>query len=177
MNLRQNIIKYFTSGFNWRIAAAFIAGGIISALLMDFPFFSSPLKNAAITEHISNLLAATTAWVIEMAGYDVALNQNSIFFSQNNGIYFAFGCLGYRQIIWYTVFLLISPGYTIHKAWYIPLGIIIIQFSNTLRAAIIGISNYLNPDSFEIIHAQGTIWFVYGTVLVLWLFWLHFFRK
>ena len=177
MNKTKTIKKYLTSGFNWRIALAFLAGAITSALLMDFPFFSNPIKDTAITTDFSKLLATLTAWVIEINGYEVTLNAPSILFTESNGIYFAFGCLGYRQIIWFSVFLLISPGKPIHKTWFIPMGILIIEFSNVLRAAIIGISNYQNPQSFEIIHAQGTIWFVYGTVLLLWLFWLEFFKK
>jgi len=173
LNRTKTIKKYLTSGFNWRIAFAFLAGAIASALLMDFPFFSTPIKDTAFTEGFSNLLATITASIIEVNGYEVTLKEPSILFTKSNGIYFAFGCLGYRQIIWFSVFLLISPGKPINKSWFILLGIIIIEFSNVLRAAIIGISNYHNPQSFEIIHAQGTIWFVYGTVLLLWLFWLE----
>ena len=160
---KSTIKNYITSKFNWQIAIAFILGAVASALLMDFPAFADPIKQAVITPALSDLLASITGWIIETAGYSVSINNNSIFFTTDNGIYFDFGCLGYRQIIWFSVFLLFSPGKIIHKAWYIPLGIVVIEISNILRAAIIGISNYHNPRSFEIIHAQGTIWYVYGT--------------
>lgn len=173
----QKIKDYFLSAYNWRLAIAFFSGLVISALLMDFDIFASHIKTHILTQEFGNLLALLTGKSIELLGYSITIVNNAIRFSHDNGVYFTFGCLGYREIIWFTIFLLIVPGPIKHKLWYIPLGIIVIEISNVLRAVSIAISNFHAPKSFELIHAQGTVWFVYGTVLALWLFWLNFFRE
>src|SRR6056297_1433936 len=174
---KYHFTSYFKSSFNWRLAAAFVLGWIISALLIDFPFFNSHIINSNLSEHLGLILANATNFLISSAGYSTTLQENAIWFAQNNGVYFAFGCLGFREIIWFSVFMLIVPGKWKHKTWYIPLGIIIIEISNILRSSVIAITNYHNPNSSEIIHVQGTVWFIYGTVLALWLFWLQAVEK
>lgn len=174
---QHNIKNYLLSPFNWRIAIAFIAGFVVSALLMDFEFFAGTIRNHQFTIIFSNFLATTTGAIINLLGYEISIIKNAIWFTTNNGVYFDFGCLGYRELIWFSIFLLFAPGPFKHKLWFIPVGLIIIEISNILRAVSIAISNYHAPQSFDLIHAQGTLWFVYGTVLALWLIWLHFFRK
>jgi exosortase/archaeosortase family protein len=177
MQWQENIKNYFTSSYNWRLAIAFAIGLVVSALFMDFEFLAEPARSHSITTAFSNFLALTTGAIIKVLGYDITIVDNAIWFTSNNGVYFDFGCLGYREIIWFGLFIMLAPGPSKHKFWYIPTGIIIIELSNILRATSIAISNFHAPQTFDLIHAQGTVWFVYGTVLALWLFWLNFFRK
>jgi exosortase/archaeosortase family protein len=174
---KKNIKNYLLSGYNWRLGIGFVFGLVVSALLMDFEFFAGSIRNHPFTIEFSNFLALLTGSITKLLGYDVNIIENAIRFSHNNGIYFAYGCLGYREMIWFALFMLVAPGPFMHKLWYIPLGLVIIEISNILRAVSIGISNFHAPQTFEVIHAQGTLWFVYGTVLALWLFWLSFLKK
>jgi exosortase/archaeosortase family protein len=176
-NWQPNIKNYLLSKFNWRIAIAFALGLVVSALLMDFDIFADILRSHSFTLGFSNFLALVTGGIIKVFGYEVSIIENTIRFSSTNGVYFDFGCLGYREIIWFSLFILVAPGPKNHKLWYIPVGIIIIELSNILRAASIAITNFHSPQSFEIIHAQGTVWFVYGTLLALWIIWLHYFEN
>ncbi|MDA3868126.1 MAG: hypothetical protein PF489_15450 [Salinivirgaceae bacterium] len=166
----------FFSGRNINMALAFVLGLIITTLIMDFPQFSKPVAQSSFTIAFSHFLAYLTAQLIELAGYTVSLTKSSIMFNQTNGVYFDFGCLGYRQVIWFIVFMIIIRGPALHKLWYIPMGAIVIQISNVLRAAIIAIVNFHSPQSFELIHTQGSIWIIYGTVLTLWLIWLSMYE-
>ncbi|MFO7864354.1 MAG: archaeosortase/exosortase family protein [Salinivirgaceae bacterium] len=168
--------RLFFSGRNINMAMAFGLGLIVTSLLMDFPQFSEPFAESSFTTAFSHLLAYLTAQLIDLAGYTVSLTNSSIMFNPTNGVYFDFSCLGYRQVIWFIVFMIIIRGPALHKLWYIPMGAIVIQISNVLRAAIIAIVNYHSPQSFELIHTQGSIWMIYGTVLTLWLIWLSMYQ-
>ncbi|PLX15065.1 MAG: hypothetical protein C0599_17610 [Salinivirgaceae bacterium] len=174
---QQYMANYFTSPFNWRLAVAFTIGLVASALFMDFEFIAGIVKYHSFTKAFSEILASLTGAIIQLLGYNISIDGNAIWFTPTNGVYFAFGCLGYRELIWFTLFILFAPGPLKHKLWYIPVGMILIEFSNILRAASIAISNYHSPQTFDIINAQGTLWFVYGTLLALWIIWLQFFKK
>lgn len=162
---------------NVRIALAFGIALVASSLLMDFPIFAEPLKNAPATQIFAEGLASVTGKLIQWAGYQVNVNQTSIMFSMDNGVYFDFGCLGYREIIWFATFMLIIYGPVKHKLWYIPIGFIMLQISNILRAFTIAVTNYHSPKSFDTVHAQGSLWYMYGTILILWILWLHAWNK
>lgn len=179
-HLRKHIKSFFYSianNNNIRIALAFLFALLASSYVMDFPTLGTPLRNASFTTAFSELLAQATGSLIEVAGYKVTIYNSSIMFSPNNGVYFDFGCLGYREIIWFTAFMLMIYGPLKHKLWYIPTGIIILEISNILRSFTIATTNFHYPKSFDIIHTQGSLWYMYGTILLLWILWLHAFKK
>ena len=61
-------------------------------------------------------------------------------------------CTSLKQWMHWLFLMLIFPGPWKHKAWYIPLGLVIVEFTNVVR--IVGIALFLRPypDSFALAH-------------------------
>lgn len=172
----KHLLRQAAANHNLRIILAFLMSLITASLLIDFPIFSKPISDAAFSTQFARFLAWATGSLIEFTGYKVTIYQSSIMFTTDNGVFFDFACLGFREIIWFSSFMIVIYGPFKQKLWYIPVGIIMLQISNILRSFTIAITNFHRPESFDIIHAQGSLWFMYGTILILWLLWLNAFK-
>ena len=162
-SLIQEILQYlFAFFFSW----------LISSLLMDFPFFSDPIKNSCITAYYSQILVWLTDFQLHLLGFDTFVFSNHLGILGTQGVIFAFGCLGFRYLLFFMVFVLLQFGRYYHKIWYLPAGILLITWVNSVRAIIIVIGQYHQPTQTTLIHDVVTPVFMYPTILFLWIVWV-----
>lgn len=82
------------------------------------------------------------------------------------------GCDGVDLLALYLAFALAFPGPWKHKAWYIPLGLILIHLFNVVRvAALVVIASY-SVEVMEFNHKYTFLILVYSFVFLLWYFWI-----
>lgn len=82
------------------------------------------------------------------------------------------GCDGVDLLALYLAFALAFPGPWKHKAWYIPVGLILIHLFNVVRvAALVVIASY-SVEVMEFNHKYTFLILVYSFVFLLWYFWI-----
>ncbi len=167
-SLIQEIIQYlFAFLFSW----------IISTLIMDFPFFSIPVENSSFTAAYSYILVLLTNIQVQLFGYDTFVFNNHLGIVGTNGVIFAFGCLGFRYLLFFIIFVVLQFGRFYHKIWYLAAGIMLITWINSARAVLIVISQFHHPTKTTLIHDVVTPIFIYPTILILWIGWISTFGK
>ena len=124
----------------------------------------------------SKLLFNQSNWVLEhIFGMDFFTKGQTIAFLNHDGAYsyvtVAPECTSLKQWLHWLFLMLIFPGPWKHKAWYIPLGLVIVEFTNVVR--IVGIALFLRPfpDSFALAHDVIFKIMFYVVIFLMWMIW------
>ena len=75
--------------------------------------------------------------------------------------------------------MLIFPGPWKHKAWFIPAGLVIIEWTNVVRICGILIAQipWPGPNTFHIAHDYVFKAFFYFIIFLMWVLWVEKFKN
>lgn len=128
----------------------------------------------------SALLFDQSCWILRhIFGIDIVTYEQTIHILSNQNqityVEVAPGCTSLKQWMHWLFLMLLFPGPWKHKLWYIPLGLVVIQFVNVIR--IVGLSLLLipYPNSFEFLHNYIFKTFFYFMIFLMWLVWVECF--
>ena len=139
-----------------------------------------PIKGAVyrLYEWASTLLFDQSTWTLEhIFDIDFFTKDKSIVFLNNEGTYssvtVAPECTSLKQWMHWIFLMLIFPGPWKHKTWYIPAGLVIIEFTNVVR--IVGICLFLRPfpHDFELAHDVIFKIMFYVVIFLMWMIWVE----
>ena len=139
-----------------------------------------PIKGAVyrLYEWASTLLFGQSTWTLEhIFDIDFFTKDKSIVFINNEGTYssvtVAPECTSLKQWMHWIFLMLIFPGPWKHKTWYIPAGLVIIEFTNVVR--IVGICLFLRPfpHDFELAHDVIFKIMFYVVIFLMWMIWVE----
>lgn len=127
-------------------------------------------------EWASALLFDQSTWTLEHIFHmDFFTRDRTIVFINCEGTYsgvtVAPECTSLKQWMHWLFLMLLFPGPWKHKAWYIPLGLVIVEFTNVVR--IVGICLFLRPypHDFELAHDVIFKIVFYVVIFFMWAFW------
>ena len=126
----------------------------------------------------SALLFDQSTWTLEhVFGLDFFTQGKSIVFKNFEDTYSAVTvapeCTSLKQWMHWLFLMLLFPGPWKHKAWYIPLGLVIIELTNVVR--IVGICLFLRPYPHDFALAHDGIFKVmfYVVIFLMWMLWVE----
>lgn len=136
----------------------------------------------ALTHWSSGLLYRQSCWCLEhVFGIDIVTKseQGMIFTPDRHGGWAYIGviteCASLKQWLHWLFLMLIFPGPWKHKAWYIPAGLIVIEWINVVRVCGIFIPLIFWPNSFHITHDYIFKVFFYFMIFLMWILWVEVF--
>lgn len=130
----------------------------------------------------SLLLFNQSQWVLQNIfhiQYYVTEADQTIHLQANDGqwvyIMVSPGCTSLKQWMHWIFLMLLFPGPWKHKLWYIPLGLIIIEWVNVIR--IVGLALLLKPWplQFDFLHDYIFKTFFYFMIFLMWVIWVEVF--
>ena len=127
----------------------------------------------ALQEMIRNNLLHVTAWFMAQIGnITVARYQDTLYYNDQCGLQIIDNCLGIKLMYIYAILIIAYPGAKIkNKLWYIPMGFAIIHVLNIIRMIVVSFV-IINTDYFDFVHGFIFRILFYGTVFLLWYFWI-----
>lgn len=134
--------------------------------------------HSLIDEWIIDHLAGIAGFVLRLFGYSLT-EYSSVPFRTHVGIEGAPGvhigapCDGLVLFALFTSFILAYPGKWIHRAWYIPCGLILIHLLNALRVAALTIIVSWKQEWLSFNHDYTFTILVYSVVFALWYIWVN----
>jgi exosortase/archaeosortase family protein len=135
----------------------------ISWLGMDV----SPAFNAAATR--------VTDWTFTFlplfAETPVREPLNVLLFENGYRLHIVWSCTGIKQAVIFLLLMLFYPGPWKRKAWYIPIGLVLLWWFNIVRITLIAAAFSRNPDSFEFLHEHLFKYLYYALIFLLWMVW------
>lgn len=141
-----------------------------------------PIKSAVDRLFVwaSAILFDQSTWVLEhIFNIDILTKDQTIIFLNHENwcshVTVAPECTSLKQWLHWLFLMLIFPGPWKHKAWYIPLGLVIVEFINVVR--VVGISLFLIrfPDDFELAHEYIFKTMFYFFIFLMWVIWVECF--
>lgn len=139
-----------------------------------------PIKGAVDKLFVwaSALLFDQSTWTLEhVFGMDFFTYGQTIGFLNHEDTYsyvtVAPECTSLKQWMHWLFLMLIFPGPWKHKAWYIPLGLVIVEFTNVVR--VVGIALFLRPFPHDFALAHDVIFKImfYVVIFLMWMIWVE----
>ena len=88
-------------------------------------------------------------------------------------------CASLKQWLHWLFLMLLFPGPWKHKAWYIPVGLVIIEWTNVVRICGIELMqiHWPGPNTFHIAHDYVFKVFFYFVIFLMWVLWVEKFKN
>jgi exosortase/archaeosortase family protein len=163
---------------------------IFMSILLFFHFlfriFASDISAMRFFENSSDWLAekvfTTSRWILEKLHVNVSafdelnidnrIEKRVFYYPENNGyVSVHHSCSGLKQFYQWIVLMLLYPGPWKHKAWFIPLGLVIIHFVNLFRIVGMTFVTIHYAENWDFIHNYVMRPFFYVVMFALWVWW------
>ena len=130
-----------------------------------------------IDEKLITLIITNTAFILKLFGLTVYQrledkNVQLIGIDGAHPIWIGSACNALTLFMFFALFVIAFPGSVKRKLWFIPLGIVIIHFTNVLRIICLATINYVAPQYVEFNHTYTFTLLVYGIIFLLWMWWV-----
>lgn len=99
-----------------------------------------------------------------------------IYFENNGYLGINHSCSGLKPILQFILLMLIFPGPWKHKAWFIPMGIVIVHLTNIFRITGLAVVTITIPQYWDFAHDNVFRPFFYVVIFFLWMIWVERFR-
>jgi exosortase/archaeosortase family protein len=122
---------------------------------------------------LSRWVAVVTAGALRVVGYDVFIQDRVLGLVGFPGVYVEDGCTGLTTLGLFAGFVLAFPGAWRRRAWFIPLGVVVITLANIARIGLLAVLQRDWPAGFDAVHHFGANTFFYLVVFALWVIWAN----
>ena len=86
-------------------------------------------------------------------------------------------CASLKQWLHWLFLMLLFPGPWKHKLWYIPAGLVIVEWTNVVRICGVLMMQIPWPNSFHIAHDYIFKVFFYLIIFLMWVIWVECFKN
>ena len=181
---QNRVIKYF---FHKKHFRPFLDIALFAFLILGFHFLFrfwayhlhyQPFRAIVmpVYEFLTNLLFHNSVWALRhLTSYSFTTHGRDILMGAGHvGVHS--GCSGLKQFLEWIVLMTFFPGPWKHKAWFIPLGLVVIHLVNIFRISGLSILLIYFPEHWQFTHDY--IWrpFFYVVMFLLWVWWVEKFR-
>jgi len=150
-----------------------------------YRFWANSLHYSPIKGVMNNLQLVLTQWVFDQSvwinrnilGISMQLGDKIMNFDNGSWIKLNYSCSGDKQILQFALLILIYPGLWKRKIWFIPLGMIIIHFTNVLRIVLLSVVSINRPEYWHLAHNTVLRAMFYVVILALWIIWVEKINK
>lgn len=131
-------------------------------------------------EEASTLLFNQSCWVLEhIFNIDFVTHKHAIGVINSNDTYsfinVAPECTSLKQWLHWLFLMILFPGPWKHKLWYIPVGLVVIEWINVVRVVGITLCMIPFPNHFDFFHDYLFKTLFYFFIFIMWLIWVEVF--
>ena len=150
-----------------------VAAGLY--LLWFFLYDRNLALDGRLDGALSRNIAAAGAGMLRVFGFDThidAAQPRLLVMDGRPGVIVGDPCNGLVLYALFAGFVLAFPGGGMRKLWFIPLGIAAIYLLNVVRVAALALNHHYYQQSVEFNHHYTFTFVVYGSILLLWMWWV-----
>ena len=146
-----------------------------------YHFNYKPIENQMNMAHnaAAQMVYDQSTWIIEnVLRIPISLGDDRFIYFKNDGfIAINESCSGLKPILQFILLMLIFPGRWKHKAWFIPMGVVIVHMTNLFRICGLAVVTVTIPEYWDFSHDYVFRPFFYVVIFFLWVWWTEKFRK
>ena len=140
-------------------------------------YFPIPGLIERLFNDASTLFFNQSCWVLEnVFGVDIVTHHHAIGVINTNDTYsfinVAPECTSLKQWLHWLFLMLLFPGPWKHKLWYIPAGLVVIEWINVVRVVGITLCMIPFPEYFDFFHDYFFKTLFYFFIFIMWLIWV-----
>lgn len=80
-------------------------------------------------------------------------------------------CTGLKQVIQFSIIMLVYSGPFRKKIWYLPCSWLVLIVAAIFHLVILSLTLAVNPQNYNAFHEHISRWFFFGIFFLLWLLW------
>ncbi len=138
-----------------------------------------PIKNVMVSSHefMTDMVFQQSVWIIDnILNIPFSVEDRTFLFENNGFITINHGCSGLKPMLQYLLLMLLFPGPWKHKAWFIPMGLLIVHLTNLFRISGLAVVTITIPEYWDFAHDNLFRPFFYVVIFSLWVWWAEKFR-
>ncbi|HLP10782.1 MAG TPA: archaeosortase/exosortase family protein [Flavobacteriales bacterium] len=136
-----------------------------------YNFILKPYTNLDIA--VIDLTATITKGMLETFGHTTFIEGRLIRIAGTSGLWIGDNCNAISLFALFAGFIISFPGNLISKAWFIPLGIILIFILNCIRMMILAVMDTYSRSWTEFNHTYTFTVIMYAFIFLLWIYWIN----
>lgn len=162
---------------------AFLIRAGIFYFIWSVVYQSWILPHTSIDRYVINNLIDISSVFLKGMGYQLIPNPaidepiRTIGIDGTHGLWVGDPCNGLTLFAVFSAFLLAFPGQIKYKFWFIPLGLILIHLSNSIRITILAMIVKIDYNYLDFNHNYTFTVFVYGIIFLLWYWFIKLNQK
>lgn len=126
---------------------------------------------------MGRIVFENTVWLVnEVFRFDARIVGNIIYMPDGGGVAVDGACSGFKQMLQFALLILLIPGPLKHKAWFIPVGILLMHITNVIRVFGLCLVMWIDPYKFDLFHEYVFRPIFYIVIFGLWLIWTELLR-
>lgn len=130
-----------------------------------------------VDNYVTSQMAIMSSKILNFIGYNssysITPNSSTILLDGKHWLGIAHVCNGLVLYALFIGFLVSFPGPIKHKLWFIPLGLLIINLVNVMRAVILSLVKLYYVHTLDFNHRYTFTILVYGCIFLLWVWWVN----
>ncbi len=158
---------------------------ITLAIHYSYRFWANSLHYWPIQSWMNDLHQVMVGWVFNQSTWAIQhilniplqLSGTIMYFDNGSWTSINSSCSGDKQILQFALLVLIYPGLWKRKLWFIPMGMVIIHFTNVLRIVLLGVVSVNKPELWHTAHNTVLRAMFYVVILILWIIWVERINK
>ena len=138
-----------------------------------------PVENAMGLAHdqMAQIVFDQSCWFIDnVLKIPVTTRDRTLYFSNNGFITINQSCSGLKPMLQFLLLMLFFPGPWKHKAWFLPMGIVIVHLTNLFRISGLAVVTITIPEYWDFAHDYIFRPFFYVVIFFLWVWWVERFK-
>jgi exosortase/archaeosortase family protein len=154
---------------------------ITLAIHYSYRFWANSIHYWPIQAWMNEIHQVLTGWVFsqsvwinqQILNISLKISDHTMTFDNGSWISINGSCAGDKQILQFMLLILIYPGIWKQKLWFIPLGMLLIHFTNVLRIVLLSVVSINKPEWWHLAHDTVLRGMFYVVILILWIIWVE----
>lgn len=135
-----------------------------------FSIFGVGILTPELFEWFTEHVYQHTRVIVDLILPNTALDK-TFYFANQCSVRIVHSCSGVKQMLQFILLIALYPGPWKHKAWYIPLGVLIIHLTNTFRLVGLCVVMANWPTHWHFAHDYPFRIIFYVVIFFLWVVW------
>ncbi len=183
-NIQKEIVRLFQP-----VKYVFMFGVLLISFHFIYKYWAGPLGFFPLAHQVdqlfswaSLLLLNQSTWVLDhvfQVNFYITEADQAIRFQSNSGRWVAIlvspECTSLKQWMHWLFIMFLFPGPWKHKLWYVPLGLVIIEWVNVFRVVGLSLAMLQWPSHFHFFHDYIFKTFFYLMIFLMWVIWVEVF--
>ncbi|MCD4679098.1 MAG: exosortase/archaeosortase family protein [Bacteroidales bacterium] len=134
----------------------------------------------AAQDFMAQLVISYSQWILsDIFNINITIVNDRIYLPNNGWVGVGSGCSAFKPMVQFLILMLLYPGPWKKKLWFIPLGFLLIHFTNVIRIVTLSLITHNNhsQEFWDLTHDYILRPLFYAIIFTMWVIWVEIISK